>query len=158
MINWILEHFTLPYVLVFVGGLLLGYAINWFKWSRKCKKLGKEVPRRDGFLTVVGVVIIVAMVWIMVSVGQARNCALQLNNTISIEQAISKQERDALRALIFSAVSPPPEIADLANDDPARIAWGRQLGAQYITTTQDAAQQREANQAAQDEARRACGT
>lgn len=153
MFNWFLENVTLPYVLVFAGGLLFGYFINWYKYARQ----DKPMKRRDGFVTVVGLIVVIAMAWIMISVGQARECALRLNNSVSTEQAIAKIERDALTQVFFEAANPPDAIAALPQDDPARKAWGKQLGTEYFTKVQEAARERDANKAVQDAARKACG-
>lgn len=147
------ENVTLAYVFVFCAGLLLGYAINWVVNKRR-----GAAAKRDGFLTVVGVVIIVAMGWIMVSTNQARNCALRLNNSLSVEQAIAKEERDAFAAAIAQSLSVDPAIAALPQSDPRRKAVFDPITSQYLASTDKARQERQANQGVADEARRACGT
>lgn len=149
---------TLSTVLAFVLGVLAGQFINWVQYRWRVKKHPDTVVKRSYWEPVIAVMVVVVLVWIMVSTNQARNCAVRLNNSISNEQAISKIERDALENLLFQAISPPPDIANLPADDPRKQAWGRQLGTQYVGQVQAAAKQRGENQAVADEARKACGS
>lgn len=151
------QLFTLPVILSFIGGVFAGQFVNWLQYRWRIRKDPTHVVKRSHWESVIAVLIVVVLVWIMYTTQQARNCALRLNNSISEEQRLSKIERDALQNLIFAAVQPPPDIAVLPQDDPRKKEWGQQLGAQYVAVVQDAARQRVANQAAQNEARQACG-
>lgn len=153
--NW-LEHFlTLQVCLSFVGGAVLGNVIMWkfIKGKGSNGMAGKRFP----FQAIVLVMVVVVLVYIMVTTQQARNCALRLNVSLGTEQSIAKTERDALQNLLFAAINPPPNVRDLAQDDPARIAWGQQLGQQYLATVQSMAQKRADNVKVADDARQACG-
>jgi hypothetical protein len=115
------------------------------------------VGKRFPYQFVTWVLVLATLVYIMYSTQQARNCALRLNVSLGTEQAIAKIERDALQNLLFAAINPPPDIAPLPPQDPARVAWGQKLGQQYLATIQSAAQQRVANVKVADDARQACG-
>jgi hypothetical protein len=149
---------TIATVLAFIAGLMSGQLVNWVQYRWRIKKHPETVVKRSYWEPVIAVMVVVVLVWIMVSTNQARNCAVQLNNSISNEQAISKIERDALENLLFQAISPPPDIANLPQDDPRKQAWGKELGSQYITQVQTAARKRGENQVLADQARKACGT
>lgn len=150
------EILTLPMASAFVGGATVGQIITWLIARRKQQK-DIMTGRRFPYQAVVMVMVLATLVYIMYSTQQARNCALRLNLSLSTEQSISKTERDALQNLLFAAINPPPDIVDLPQTDPARIAWGQKLGQQYLATVQSAAQKRVDNIKVADDARQACG-
>lgn len=152
-----MQHITLSLVLAYIAGIMSGQFANWLQYRWRMKKNPGSVVKRSYWEPVIGVMVAAVLVWIMVSTNQARNCAVQLNNSISNEQAIAKVERDALETLLFQAISPPPDIATLPQEDPRKQEWGKQLGTQYITAIQAAAKKRGENQALADAARKACG-
>lgn len=159
MINWLVQHLTLPYVLTLVVGLLLGYGINWFVCWRKFKNdptAGRA--GRDGFTTIVGLIIVIAMVWIMVSVTQARNCAIQLNVSTSAETAAAKIERDAFEGAIAKSLAAPAEIRALPQNDPAYQAYMKPIQTEYLTALAKANDMRKRNETVQSAAAKACGT
>jgi hypothetical protein len=159
MLNWLAAHITLPYILVFIVGLLAGYAINWYMCYRKFKKQGKVMTsKRDGFNIIVGVVIILAMVWIMVSTQQARNCAITLNKSLSVEITAGKMEREAFQNAIAMQQKLPKDIQDLPDNDPAKKAAMQPIQDFYFGEVNKAKKIREDNKAATDAAQKACGT
>lgn len=155
--NWVLEHVTLPYILTLVAGMFLGmflgYAVDWVRAKR-----GQPVRRSTPVTTAASVVIVCAMVWIMLSVQQARNCAINLNVAIAQEQVIAKIERDSFARAIAQSQSVPPDIQALPLNDPARKAVMDPITNEYLAQQAKAAKMREANQGHQAEAARACGT
>jgi predicted PurR-regulated permease PerM len=158
MFNWIVEHVTLPYVLTLVAGLLLGYGINWFVCRRKARKLGVSVPKSDGLLVIVSLIIVIAMVWIMVSVQQARNCSIRLAVSTSQEEAANKVERDAFQQAITESLKIPPDVLSLDQNDPARKAYTDPIQARYLAGVSKANDMRQRNRAVEEDARKACGT
>lgn len=155
MINWFQEVLTLPIILAFIIGMGVSQVAAYFI-NRRRRAAGK--PCKDsGFTTVVGVVIVAAMVWVMVATQQARNCAITLNVAVAQEQRIAKIERDALGDLFAKLINIPPEITALSPEDPKRQAYGLQIGKDYVAAVQEAAQQREDNEVNRAAAQRACG-
>lgn len=160
MVNWLTEHLTLPYLLVFIIGLLLGYGINWWVCRRKAKKdpANAKEPKRDGFITIVGFIIIITMVWIMVSVDQARNCAIRLNTSLQVEITAGKMEREAFQNAIAQQQLLPVDVRDLPENDPVKRAAMKPIEDYYFSETLKAKKIREENAAAAESARKACGT
>lgn len=159
MLNWLAAHITLPYVLVFVVGLLVGYAINWYVCYRRNKKAGGPMAtKRDGFNTIVGIIIILAMVWIMVSTQQARNCAITLNRSLQVEVTAGKMEREAFQNAVAQQQSLSPAVRDLDNADPVKKAAMKPIEDKYFSEVAKAKKIRDDNKAATDAATKACGT
>jgi predicted PurR-regulated permease PerM len=158
MLNWLAAHITLPYILVFVAGLLAGYAINWYMCYLKFKKLGTPMTsRRNGFTTIVGIIIVITMVWIMVSTQQARNCAINLNVAVVAEQKAATLERNGFQNAIQQSLSLPPDILALPQNDPRRKALTDPITAEYLKQVAEANKLRENGKDEQNAARKACG-
>lgn len=157
MLNWLAAHITLPYVLTLTIGLLLGYCINWYVCYRKVKKTGQQMTRRDGFTTIVGIIIVIAMVWIMVSTQQARNCAINLNVAVVAEQKAATLERNGFQNAIQQSLSLPPDVLALPQNDPRRKALTDPITAEYLKQVAEANKIRENGKDEQDAARKACG-
>jgi hypothetical protein len=160
MFNWLSENITLPYVLVLVAGLLLGYGINWgvCAWQER-RHPGETVRvKRDGFITLVGIIIIIAMTWIMVSVDQARNCSIRLAVSQANENAANKMERDAFQLAITKSLSIPPELRGLPQNDPALRAYTDPITQEYQSKVGEANKLRQDNQDNASRAAKACGT
>lgn len=155
--NWLLEHVTLSYILTLIVGLVLGvglgYAVDWIE-----RKRGKPARRQSPVVAVASVVIVLAMVWIMVSTQQARNCAINLNVAVAQEQVIAKIERDSFARAIVQSQAVPAEIQDLPKNDPARKAVMDPITNEYLAQQAKANQMRNDNRANQEAAQRACGT
>jgi hypothetical protein len=159
MFNWLVAHVTLPYVFTLIIGLLLGYGINWFVCARKVRKNPDHpiVVKGDGLVTVVSLVIIIAVSWVMISVTQARNCAIRLNVSTSAETAAAKVERDGFQKAIVDSLSVPAEVRALPQNDPVYQQYMRPIQQEYLAQVAKANDLREHNKAVQDEARKACG-
>lgn len=157
MSNWLLEHVTLPYIITLILGMLLGVGLGCLvDWNRR--RRGKPVTRQSPIVAVASVVIILTMVWIMVSVSQARNCAITLNVAVAREQVVAKIERDAFAKAITDSQRVPSDIQALPQNDPRRKAYMDPILAEYTAKTSQANKMREANKEAQDAAQKACGT
>jgi predicted PurR-regulated permease PerM len=154
--NWITEHVTLPYILTLIAGMILGLGLGYLVDYVRAKR-GKPVTRQSAVNTVAALVIVLAMVWIMVSTQQARNCAITLNVAVGQEQIIAKIERDAFAKAITASQGVPPAIAALPQNDPARRAYFDPITAEYLDSMGKAAQMRENNHGKQEAAARACG-
>src|SRR3954462_6071408 len=152
MFNWMVEHVTLPYVFVLCAGLLIGYGINWFVCSRKQDRPG---VKSDGLVTVISLIILIAMTWVMISVNQARSCAIRLNVSTSSETAAAKVERDAFQHAIVKSLGAPPNIRDLPQNDPARVAYMKPITDEYLGQVAKANEMREHNKAVQEAAQKA---
>lgn len=158
MLNWLAAHITLPYVLTLVTGMLIGYGINWYVCYREAKKTGEPMAtKRDGFTTIVGLIIIIAMVWIMVSTQQARNCAINLNVAVVAEQDAATLERNGFQKAIDESLSLPPDIQALPQNDPRRKSMTDPITAEYMKKVAQANKIRQDSRGAQTAARKACG-
>lgn len=155
--NWILEHVTLPYILTLIAGMILGLGIGYLVDYVRAKR-GKPVQRQSALNTVAAVVIILAMVWIMLSTQQARNCAINLNVAVGQEQIVAKIERDAFAKAIVASQSVSPEIQSLPLNDPARKAVFDPITAEYLGQMKKASDLRAASVGKGEAAARACGT
>lgn len=151
--DWLTQTFTLPVAIAFVLGMAGGQAINWLANRHK----STEGIVRQRFQVVVGVAIVVAMVFIMVTTQRAHDCAVKLSATISVEQELAAKERKALQDLFLAAMNPPPEIAALPQEDPARKAWGVGVGNAYLDSINSVNTARAANEANRQAAQKACG-
>jgi predicted PurR-regulated permease PerM len=151
--DWLAYTFTLPVAIAFVLGVAGGLVINWLANKRK----STEGIVRQRFQIIVGVVIIIAMLFIMITTQRAHDCAVKLSATISVEQELAAQERKALQDLFLAALNPPPEIAGLSQDDPARKAWGQGVGKAYLDSIAKVTADRDANEANRQAAQKACG-
>lgn len=152
MINWLQDTMTLPVAISFVLGMALGQIVGWYV----CKRKGMESNNASRIQIVVGVAIVVAMLFIMVTTQRAHDCAVKLSATITTEQALASQERKALQDLFLAAMSPPPDIAALPQDDPRRVAWGKGIGGSYIDTINKTTKARSENQADREAAQATC--
>lgn len=159
MFNWLSEHATLPYIFTLVVGLLLGYGINWFVCYRKFKRTpGATSIKGDGFVYIVGLIIILAMTWVMVSTDQARNCSVRLAVSQANENAANKMERDAFQVAITKSLAIPAELRALPQNDPAVRAYTDPITAEYRSKVDDANRMRQENQDNAARAAKACGT
>lgn len=159
MFNWLVEHATLPYVFTLCVGLLLGYGINWLVCYRKFRKNpDAQVVKGDGLVTIVSLVILIAMSWVMISVTQARNCAIRLNVSTSAETAAAKVERDSFQVAITKSLAIPPDLRNLPQNDPALQAYTKPIQDEYLKQVAKANAMRAQNQAVQSEAQKACGS
>lgn len=159
MFNWLVEHATLPYVFTLCFGLLLGYGINWFVCYLKFRRHpGAANIKGDGLTTIVSLVILIAMSWVMISVAQARNCAIRLNVSTSAETAAAKVERDGFQQAITKSLAIPPDLRNLPQNDPALQAYTKPIQDEYLKQVAKANDMRERNKAEQEAAQRACGT
>lgn len=141
MLSRIAEFVTLARVLCVVFGLLLGELIR-FLINRHRIKTGLT-PKASTFNSVVGVIIIIAMVWIMVATQQARNCAITLNTSVANEQR-------AFQTAITKSLAIPSELRVLPQNDPRVRAYMDPIQQEYLA-------QREANVVNQEAASKACG-
>jgi hypothetical protein len=107
--------------------------------------------------TVAAIVIMLAMVWIMVSTNQARNCAINLNVAVSNEQGYAKIERDTFAKAIQRSQAVPADIQALPQNNPQRKAYFDPITADYMAGMSKAAEGRANNQRNQEAAARACG-
>lgn len=155
MLNWIIDAITLPRIIAFVLGLLAGQLISCVV-SQHRRRTGRE-PTKSTLNNVVGVVIIVAMVWIMIATQQARNCALTLNKSLQVEITAGKMERESFQNAITKSLTLPKEIQDLDQQDPRRKAFTDPIRDQYLAEQKRAAKLREDNQVTQQKAQKACG-
>ena len=153
--NWIVEHVTLPYVLTLIAGMCLGVALGMLSDHLR-RRAGKPVRRQSPMIALASAVIVLAMIWIMVSVAQARNCALNLNVAVAQEQVIAKIERDSFAKAIVQSQAVPSEIQDLPRDDPRRNAVMDPITNEYLAQQAKAAKMREENAGLNAEAQRAC--
>lgn len=151
--NWLTHTLTLSVGIAFIVGAAGGLSINWLV-NRGNKPDGVQ---RSRLQVMVGVAIVVAMLFIMVATQRAHDCAVKLSAAITTEQVLAGQERKALQDLFLAAMNPPADVAALPQDDPARKAWGQGIGKTYIDTITRTTRERAANQAAEDDARQACG-
>lgn len=151
--DWLIHTLTLPVAISFVLGMTGGQIINWLANKHKAT----EGIVRQRFEVVVGVAIVVAMLFIMVTTQRAHDCAVKLSATISVEQDLAAKERKALQDLFLAAMSPPPEVAALPQDDPARKAWGQGIGKAYLDSINSVNVARTANETARRAAQKACG-
>lgn len=159
MFNWLVEHVTLAYVFVLCSGLLLGYGINWYVcWLKFRRNPDSRVVKGDGLVTIVSLVILIAMSWVMISVTQARNCAIRLNVSTSAETAAAKVERDAFQVAITKSLAVPAEIKSLPQSDPEYRRVMQPIQDEYLAGVAKANDMREHNKAVQAEAQKACGT
>lgn len=155
--NWITQHVTLPYVLTLIVGMLVGLGLGYLVDYVRVKR-GQPVRRQSAVNTVAAIVIMLAMVWIMVSTQQARNCAINLNVAVANEQGYAKIERDAFALAIQRSQAAPPDLAALPQNDPRRKAYFDPITADYLTAMGKAAAGRAENVKNQEAAQRACGT
>ena len=154
--NWIVEHVTLPYVLTLIAGMCLGVALGMLSDHLR-RRAGKPVRRQSPMIALASAVIVLAMIWIMVSVAQARNCALNLNVAVAQEQVIAKIERDSFaKAINPQSQAVPSEIQDLPRDDPRRKAVMDPITNEYLAQQAKSAKMREENAGLNAEAQRAC--
>ena len=155
--TWLTEHLTLPYLLTLIVGIILGVSIGYVTdyWRRRH---GKPVERQSPIVVVASLVIILAMVWIMVSTQQARNCAITLNVAVSNEQGFAKIERDAFAKAIQQSQAVPADIQALPQNDPRRKAYMDPITAEYMASMKQASDGRARNVDKQQAAQRACGT
>lgn len=159
MFHWLTENLTLAYILVGCTGLLLGYGINWFVCWRKYKADPTATRiKGDGFVYIVGLIVILAMVWIMVSVDQARSCSIRLAVSQSNENAANKLERDAFQTAITKSLAVPADLRNLPQNDPRLRAYTDPITAEYTSQVATANKMRADNQANAAAAARACGT
>lgn len=159
MFHWLTENLTLAYVLVLCSGLLIGYGINWFVSWRKFKNDPTATSiKGDGFIYVVGIIAIIGLVWIMVSVDQARSCSIRLAVSQSNENAANKIERDAFQTAITKSLAIPPDLRNLPQNDPRLKAYTDPITAEYTSQVATANRMRADNQANAAAAAKACGT
>jgi predicted PurR-regulated permease PerM len=156
MLNWLTHIITLPRILAFVLGMIASQVIGWYV---NRKRMQRGLPcKSSGTNTVVGVVIVLAMVWIMVATQQARNCALTLNKSLSVEITAGKMEREAFQNAVAMQQNLPPDVRDLDNNDPAKKAAMKPIEDFYFSEVAKATKIRNDNKAATDAAQKACGT
>ncbi|UOW93099.1 hypothetical protein SEA_NOSHOW_31 [Mycobacterium phage NoShow] len=157
MTEWISETITFPVVLAFVLGIFAGQFANWCNYRRRMKKHPETVVKRSYWEAVIGVLVTVVLVWIMVSTNTARNCALTLNTSLTVEITAGKMEREAFQNAITQSLSLPPEIQNLPNNDPKKIAVTKPITDAYLAKVAEARKIREDNAGVRDAAQRACG-
>jgi predicted PurR-regulated permease PerM len=155
MLNWLAEVITLPRVIAFVLGMIVCEIIGLYINKRRVRK---GLPAKQStFNVVIGVVVILTLLWIMITTQQARNCAININISVSREQEAATIERNSFQHAIQESLSLPPEIQALPTNDPRRKALTDPITAEYLKQLSIANEVRKNNQAALDKARKSCG-
>lgn len=157
MTQWITHTIPFPVVLAFVIGIFAGQFVNFCNYRWRMKKHPETVVKRSYWEAVVGILVTVVLVWIMVSTNSARNCALTLNRSLTVEITAGKMEREAFQNAITKSLQLPPEIQNLPNNDPQKIAVTKPITDEYLAEVAKARQIREENASVRDKAQRACG-
>lgn len=149
MLNWLSETLTLARLLAFVLGMIVSQVVGWYI-NRRRMKAGKPC-KSSGMNTVVGVVVILAMIWIMVATQQGRNCALTVNRSVSESQRIDTIDNDSFQNAIKESL-PYQNLPDAERREATK-----DITARYIAVQAEVAKLRKANQANQAAASKACG-
>lgn len=153
----LIDHITLPYVLTLIAGLILGASLGYLAdWIQR--KRGKPATRQSAVVPVAALVITLTMMWIMVSTGQARECAITLNRSLQVEIVAGKMEREAFQNAVVAQQSLPKDIQDLPENDPAKKAATKPLRDTYFAQIAAAKKLRDDNAGRQAAAQRACGS
>lgn len=156
----------------FATGFLVGLAINRVACWRKARLLDRTDPLPNGRrhplgglnrVWVAGALVAFIMGWVMVQtqntadrtdqvIRDQRECSRQFNAALSARSVatqydaklddLNELDRDATRKWLFALLNPPPEIAKLADGDPARSAFGLAITRQYLATIEAVRQQR----------------
>jgi hypothetical protein len=155
MFNWLIEVVSLPRIVAFILGMMVCELIGLFINKRRAKK-GLPV-KQSSFNVVVGVVVILTLLWIMITTQQARNCAININVSVTREQEASTIERNSFQGAIQKSLSLPPDIQALPTNDPRRKALTDPITADYLRQLAAANEIRRSNQDAVDKAKEACG-
>lgn len=150
---------TLPVVIAFAIGGLLGWGASWVTDHFKDKRDPENAPKRSvqRLKVLAGVVFTSVMLFITVSTNQSWYCARETSQILQEEQRLATVERNALAELFTAAIQPPPDIAALPQEDPKRKAWGVNLGNKYLATTKQVAAERAANEERRSQSQSACG-
>ena len=157
MAEWIQDTLTFKVVIGFIIGLLAGQLANWAQYRYRLMKDPSKVVKRSSWEAVIGIMAVITLVWIMVSTQQARNCAIALNVAVGQEQVIAKIERDSFAKAVTQSMAVPAEIQALPQNDPVYKKYMDPIRDEYLASTMKAREMREANQANQEAAEKACG-
>jgi predicted PurR-regulated permease PerM len=155
--NWLLHTLTFPVMMAFIIGMLAGQIANWVQYRMRLRKDPSKVVKRSSWEVVISLMAIVVLAWIMVSTNQARNCAITLNKSLSVEIQAGKTEREAFQSAITQSLQLPPDIQALPNNDPVKQAATKPITDKYLAAVAEANKLRTDNQGAQDAAKKACG-
>lgn len=156
--NTLSHYFTLPIILAYMGGIVTGQVVQWAIVRHYAKKDSNSMKvRKFPYQAIVFVIVLCTLGYIMVSTNEARQCAIKLNVSVSVEQDIAKIERDALANAIIASQAAPAEIRDLPQSDPARKAIFDPITERYLSEMKRASDLRTANQAKRADAENACG-
>lgn len=108
------------------------------KMDGKSRKIKYPTVKQVG-----GVIVAIGLLWTLWSTDNIqREIQSNSHQTLMIaeaaceEQKLATEERQALQDLFLGALSIPPNIRNLAQDDPVRIQWGKDLVNKYLQTFQ----------------------
>lgn len=128
MLDWFTALFTLPNLGYFSLGIAAAGAWHWVKARIKRRTLILDW-RYVAIPFVLGIV-----VYIAAQTQQNADCVREFNQVLRERSAVtsendrlSMQQRQLIYDWIHNLVFPPPEIARLDGDDPARQRWAIDL-------------------------------